>query len=77
MSRYSSVKYCNQLLTARYAWLLICRITGRVELLIGTSPLSARLCSLGEEETDEGHSECKCEAIAKALYLHHLFVALP
>jgi hypothetical protein len=25
------------------------------------------LCSLGEEETDQGHSECKCKAITKAL----------
>src|SRR6266851_2876574 len=35
------------------------------------------LCSLGEEETDEGHSECKCKAITKALYLHRLLVPLP
>ncbi len=32
------------------------------------------LCSLGEEETDQGHSECKCKAITKALNSSYFLV---
>ena len=32
------------------------------------------ICSLGEEETDQGHSECKCKAITKALNSSYFLV---
>ena len=44
-----------------------------------TSPVTAFgiLFSFHEEETNEGQSECKHKAIAKALYLHRLLIPPP
>jgi hypothetical protein len=62
------------------AWYV--RLTGDVPCRDFAFPIfrvyqpSRTLCSFGEEEPDEGHSECKCEAIPKALYLHRLPVLL-
>ena len=53
------------------------RLTGNFACpIFRTNQPSRTLCSFGKEEADEGHSECKCEAIRKALYLHRLPVLL-